>query len=628
SVEYAAALWDAATVERMIGHFDVLLRAALERPDTRISDLPLLTDAERTELEARARPAASFAADTSLHARFAAQAARTPGAVAVAFEGERLTYAELDARANRIAHHLLARGAAPGGLVGLCVERSLETVAGILGILKAGAAYLPLDPAYPDERIAHMLADSGARLVLTTAELALRAAGDGITPILLEEIGDGAIADPAISVDPDSLAYVIYTSGSTGRPKGVQVTHANVLRLFAATDAWFGFGADDVWTLFHSYAFDFSVWEMWGALLYGGRLVVVPFYVSRNPSAFRELLAREGVTVLNQTPSAFRQLMEAGVGKRANEFAATTTQSPPSRTGAPAGPAEREPAPASVAPGAATRAGTDDRQGSTGFHRESRSDFVPLLPRIHSPGRGKAETGSDSHLQPASDLALRYVIFGGEALDPASLRPWVERHGDEAPRLVNMYGITETTVHVTYRVIRREDVLAGSASPIGIPIPDLSVQVLDRRGRMVPAGVVGEMYVGGAGVARGYLGRPALTAERFVPDPYAATPGARLYRSGDLGRWTEVRECESARVREWNSPDDASPGTECTFALSHPRTFALEYLGRADDQVKLRGFRIELGEIESVLLEHPRVREAVVLARGSGDEKRLVAWVV
>ncbi|HEU4558056.1 MAG TPA: amino acid adenylation domain-containing protein [Longimicrobium sp.] len=518
-VEYAADLWEPETVKRMLGHFAVLINRALAEPETRLSDLPLLRPEERAELEARARPAASFAVDAPLHVRFAQQAARTPAAVAVTYEGTPLTYAELDTRANRLAHHLVSLGAAPGDLVGLCVERSLETVIGILAILKAGAAYLPLDPAYPDERIAHMLEDSGTRIVITTSDLQPRVAGDDVKRVVLDhdaaEIDAHPSEAPRVEVQPAALAYVIYTSGSTGRPKGVQVTHANVVRLFTATDAWFGFGADDVWTLFHSYAFDFSVWEIWGALLYGGRLVIVPFYVSRNPEAFYELVATERVTVLNQTPSAFRQLM------RADEDAV----------------------------------------------------------------RGGA----------ARDLALRAVIFGGEALDPASLRGWVERRGDDLPVLVNMYGITETTVHVTYRVIRRADVMAGSASPIGVPIPDLSVQVLDRRGRMVPVGVVGEMYVGGAGVARGYLNRPELTAQRFVPDP-AGDPNGRLYRSGDLARWL---------------PDGG-----------------LEFFGRADDQVKVRGFRIELGEIESVLLEHSQVREAVVLARGSGDEKRLVAWIV
>jgi amino acid adenylation domain-containing protein len=513
-LEYAADLWDRATVERLLGHFAVLLEAALAAPDTRISDLPLLAETERADLEARARPAASFAADTTLQARFAAQAARTPGAIAVTCDGASLTYAELDARANRVAHHLLALGAAPGDRIGLCVERSAEIVVGILAILKAGAAYLPLDPANPDDRIADMLEDSGARLVVTTAALAPRVSGDGVRAIPLDAARDAIGAYPSdapgVFADPDSAAYVIYTSGSTGRPKGVVVTHANVLRLFAATRAWFGFGGDDVWTLFHSYAFDFSVWEIWGALLYGGRLVVVPFYVSRSPEAFHALLCRERVTVLSQTPSAFRQL-----------------------------------------------AAVDDEAA-------------------------------------AGDLALRCVIFGGEALDPASLRGWIGRRGDERPALVNMYGITETTVHVTWRPICRADADAGSASPIGIPIPDLAVQLLDGRGRMVPVGVAGEMYVAGAGVAAGYLGRPALTAERFVPDPFGR--GARLYRSGDRARWL------------------ADGG--------------LEFLGRADDQVKVRGFRIEPGEIESALLEHPGVREAVVLARDEGDQRRLVAWTV
>ena len=270
-----------------------------------------------------------------------------------------------------------------------------------------------------------------------------------------------------------------------------------------------------MWTLFHSYAFDFSVWEIWGALLYGGRLVVVPFEVSRSPEDFYALLQDERVTVLNQTPSAFRQLM------RVDEEAA------------------------------------------------ARGEMRPL--------------------------ALRNVVFGGEALDPASLRGWVSRRGVDAPRLVNMYGITETTVHVTYRVITKEDVENGGGSPIGIAIPDLSVYVLDAKGQPVPVGVPGELYVGGAGVARGYLNRAELTAERFIDSPFVT--GERLYRSGDRVRWL------------------ADGG--------------LEYLGRIDQQVKIRGFRIELGEIEAALQQHDAVREAVVIAREDvpGD-KRLVGYVV
>jgi acyl-CoA synthetase (AMP-forming)/AMP-acid ligase II/2-polyprenyl-3-methyl-5-hydroxy-6-metoxy-1,4-benzoquinol methylase len=291
----------------------------------------------------------------------------------------------------------------------------------------------------------------------------------------------------------------------------VAVTHANVVRLFSATREWFDFNEDDVWTLFHSYAFDFSVWELWGALLYGGRLVIVPYLVSREPGAFYQLLLTEGVTVLNQTPSAFHQLMLAE--------------------------------PAEAAP-----------------------------------------------------LALRFVIFGGEALELQSLAPWFERHGDEQPLLVNMYGITETTVHVTYRPIRKTDLETANGSVIGERIPDLQTYVLDAAQQPVPIGVAGELYVGGSGLARGYLQRPGLTAERFVPHPWGEA-GARLYRTGDRGRYLANGE--------------------------------LEYLGRVDRQVKVRGFRIECGEIEAALAEHEAVHEAVVIAReDTPGDKHLVAYIV
>jgi amino acid adenylation domain-containing protein len=315
--------------------------------------------------------------------------------------------------------------------------------------------------------------------------------------------------NPQSGTLPDHLAYVIYTSGSTGRPKGVAVTHANVARLFKAAEAIFDFNERDAWTLFHSYAFDFSVWELWGALLYGGRLVVVPYWVSRSPEAFLDLLADRGVTVLNQTPSAFRQLQRAD-GER---------------------------------------------------------------PR---------------------DLMLRWVIFGGEALEPASLAPWFERHGDRAPRLVNMYGITETTVHVTWQVLESAD-CESAVSGIGRPLADLGAHILDGALEPAPIGVPGDLFVSGAGLARGYLRRPALTAERFRPDPFGVQPGARMYHSGDLARYG----------------DDGR----------------LHYLGRTDHQVKIRGFRIELGEIEARLAEHPAIAEAAVIARGEGDERHLAAYL-
>ncbi|HEU4885442.1 MAG TPA: amino acid adenylation domain-containing protein, partial [Longimicrobium sp.] len=425
-----------------------------------------------------------------------------------------LTYRELNERANQLAHHLRRSGVGPEVRVGISLERGLEMVVSILAVLKAGGAYVPLDPGYPAERLAFILADSATPVLLTREALrgALPARG-GVKVVSLdsaaEEIAAESVENPRSGAGPDSLAYVIYTSGSTGTPKGALIEHRNVARLFTATDPWFGFGPDDVWTLFHSYAFDFSVWEIWGALLYGGRLVVVPFDVSRDPEAFHALVRREGVTVLNQTPSAFRQFVRV-----------------------------------------------DGERGG--------------------------------------DLALRYVIFGGEALEPASLREWVERRGADTPRLVNMYGITETTVHVTYRPLTEADVFGGSGSPIGVRIPDLQLYVCDSALRPLPVGVPGELYVGGGGVARGYLNRPELTAQRFVENPFGA---GKLYRTGDRVRWL-------------------ADGT-------------LDYLGRLDEQVKIRGFRIELGEIEARLAEHQGVREAVVLAREDvpGD-RRLVAYVV
>ncbi|MCI0659314.1 MAG: amino acid adenylation domain-containing protein, partial [Acidobacteria bacterium] len=458
---------------------------------------------------------------------FEAQVERTPNAIAVTYEGERLSYRQLNTRANQLAHRLRSLGVGPESRVACSLDRSLDLVVAILGILKAGGAYLPLDLAYPKDRLAFMLEDSRAPVLLTQQRL-LEGLGTGDwglgTGVVCldadwERIAEESDQNPVSGVTADNLAYVIYTSGSTGRPKGVQVSHANVVRLFEATADWYRFDEHDVWTLFHSYAFDFSVWELWGALLYGGRLVVVPYWVSRSPESFHELLRQEQVTVLNQTPSAFRQLI------RAEETAA-------------------------------------------------------VAPRLGS-----------------GDLALRLVIFGGEALELQSLKPWFDRHGDERPRLVNMYGITETTVHVSYRPIRASDLEEGKGSVIGRAIPDLEVYVLDPQLRPAPIGVPGEMYVGGAGVARGYLNRPELCAERFIPDPYGGEPGARLYRTGDLARYLADGD--------------------------------LEYLGRIDQQVKIRGFRIELGEIEAVLATHPAIQEAVVLARDDKPgEKRLVAYLV
>ncbi|MFL5540379.1 MAG: amino acid adenylation domain-containing protein, partial [Longimicrobiaceae bacterium] len=539
---YDAERFAAADMRRMLDHFLALVHALADAGERPLAGVEMTSAEERAALLAAGAATASFEVARALPALFAGQAARAPTAVALTFGEESVTYAELDARANRLAHRLVKLGARPDALVGLCVERSVETVVGILGILKAGAAYLPLDPAYPEDRLAYMLEDSGTGIVVTTAALRDRLP-TAATILCLQCDADEIAAEPSdapsIDIHPESLAYVIYTSGSTGRPKGVQVTHANVVRLFAATEAGFGFGAQDVWTLFHSYAFDFSVWEIWGPLLYGGRLVVVPWEVSRDPAAFRALLRRERVTVLNQTPSAFRALAAVDEG------------------------------------------------------------------------------------EPEPLEALRFVVFGGEALQFESLRGWLDRYGPMRPRLVNMYGITETTVHVTRHVVTGRELRdATPASVVGTAIPDLRTYVLDAGGNPSPVGVPGEMHVGGAGLARGYLGRPGLTAERFVPDHLSGEAGARLYRAGDLARWPG-----SADARKSGRALDAREGQR-TSALPHSRTLGLEYLGRIDHQVKVRGFRIELGEIEAVLLAHPRVREAVVLPRGEGEAKRLDAYVV
>ena len=487
---------------------DSLADALERRPDTPLNSLAILTQDQRQHLLHSFNHSPQTYADSPLiHQQIEAHAAAHPDAIALRFEQQRLTYRQLNERANQVAHRLLAQGVRFDDRVAICVERGPEMIIGLLGILKAGAGYVPMDPAYPRERIAYTLQDSAPLAVLVQANT--RHLVGALAQIDLNGLRDESIVNPRLDLSPANLAYVIYTSGSTGQPKGVMIEHRQVARLFSATQHWFGFNRNDVWALFHSFAFDFSVWEIWGALTHGGQLLIVPQLVSRAPDECYALLCDAGVSILNQTPSAFRQLIAA------------------------------------------------QQQN----------------PQAHS---------------------LRQVIFGGEALEPGMLKPWYARALNAGTQLVNMYGITETTVHVTYRALEAADAQRVGTSPIGVAIPDLQLYVLDERREPVPIGVVGELYVGGAGVARGYLNRAELTAERFLTDPAS---GQRLYKTGDLGR-----RCADGSV---------------------------DYLGRNDDQVKIRGFRIELGEIEAHLASAEGVREAIVIAREDepGDQ-RLVAYVI
>ncbi|MFI1725225.1 amino acid adenylation domain-containing protein [Streptomyces sp. NPDC020489] len=484
------------------------LDGLLTRPDTPVDDLATRT-ADRT----------AHTGPTTLGGLFDAAARRDPTATAVtqcALDGgtRSLTYGELASAQHALASTLCAAGVGPGRRVAVAVPPCLDQVVALVAIVSAGGAYVPLDPAHPDERLEYVLADAAPQVVLVAAGQRERytrlLARAGVPAQVLVRGEEPPGTAPLPEVDPRDPAYVIYTSGSTGRPKGVVVPHSSVVTLLANTRPAMRFGPDDVWVQFHSYSFDFAVWELWGALAHGGELLVPEYGLTRSTVDFHRLVRERGVTVLNQTPSAFYQFIEA------------------------------------------------DRHAGE-----------PLP-------------------------ALRRIVFGGEALDLGRLRGWVERHGTASPELVNMYGITETTVHVTHRVLTDEDFARGDdSSPIGGPIPGLVTHLLDDRLRPVPPGRVGAIYVAGDQVALGYLGRPELTAGRFVADPFAGD-GSRMYHTGDLARRTLDGE--------------------------------LEFVGRADDQVQLKGFRIESGEVEAAIRQLDGVVDVAVTVAASGDH--LVAHVV
>ncbi|OBF13599.1 non-ribosomal peptide synthetase [Mycobacterium sp. ACS4331] len=512
TVEYRTDVFDAASVERLLAYLHRILLAITADSSQRLSFLNLLTeDDDRQLAEWENRTALVERAVASIPAAFAGQVANRRNAVALTFGERSLTYRELDEASNRVAHRLAEHGAAPGQRVTLLFSRSIEAIVAILGVLKTGAAYVPMDPAHPDARTAFVLADADPVAVVTTTTLRPHVDGHGVPIVDIDDERLATAPNAALPVPAaDDIAYLIYTSGTTGVPKGVAVQHRNVIELLESLGSDLEL-AGQVWTLAHSLAFDYSVWEIWGALLGGGRLVIVPEAVSRSPQDLLTLLVTEQVNILSQTPSAF-------YGLQAVEASA------------------------------------------------------PEL---------------------GQQLKLQTVVFGGEALDPQRLGSWLDQHAG-LPRMINMYGITETTVHASIREIVAADA-ARSGSPIGVPLSHLGFFVLGRYLKPVPVGVVGELYVAGGGLAVGYLGRPGLSASRFVACPFG-TAGMRMYRTGDLVRW---------------GPDGQ-----------------LEYLGRADEQVKIRGHRIELGEIQAVLAGLDGVEQAAVTAREDlPGEKRLVGYV-
>ncbi len=545
TVEYCTRLFKEKTIQRIIGYFKKITAAVSQSPGIQLLEIDLLSEDEKKQvLVDFNRMEAGYPKDKVLHQLFEEQAAQTPDQIALIgahesrFEGTRglaplsepvsITYKELNKKSNQLAAVLREKGVKPDTIAAMLLEPAIEMITGTLGILKAGGAYLPIDPDYPPERINYMIADSNTKLLVTTPGLSGKIKKLLIVNCQLLIVNEELPGCPGINNPPkeansvnnyqftinnlqlewNNLAYVIYTSGTTGRPKGMLIHHRNVVRLMKNDKFLFDFDSTDIWSLFHSYCFDFSVWEMYGALLYGGQLVIIPKMMARDTRKYLEVLKQKQVTVLNQTPSAFYHL------------------------------------------------------------------------------------SGEELKYPDQQLHIKYVIFGGEALNPAKLTAWKAKY--PATKLINMFGITETTVHVTFKELNPQD-MEMPMSNIGKPIPTLSTYIMDRHSRLLPVGTPGECCVGGEGVGRGYLNRPELTREKFMDNPYKSFE--KIYRSGDLIRFLENGD--------------------------------MEYLGRIDQQVKIRGFRIELKEIENQLLKHEDIKEAVVTDRvNPNGDRYLYAYII
>jgi amino acid adenylation domain-containing protein len=535
-LSYDVARFTPEAARRLVSGVEAALRGLVDAPARPLGAVSTLADDERATLASWAEgPSFDFIPEATLHGAFAAHAVRAPHAPAVEDGRARWSYAELDARSRRLAARLAAAGVRPGARVGVCMERSAAMVAAVLATVRAGAAYVPLDPAYPAERLAFMLADSGAAALLVDGDSPRFDAFAGL--VLRADEDDEAASEDAWAdreMGGEAEAYLIYTSGSTGLPKGTSVPHHAVLRM--AADPGFAPAPGDRVAQVTSTSFDPSAYEIWGALAAGAGVVVIGRETVLDPGALADALRGGGVTRMFLSTALFNQVARA---------------------------------------------------------------------------------------RPDAFSTLRQAIVGGEAVDAAAFRAVLAAG---CPELLNGYGPSEAAIYATTHAVRSADeVPEGAASvPIGRPVVGTRARVLDGAGRLAPLGAAGELCLGGAALAHGYAGRPALTAERFVPDPFADAPGARLYRTGDRARW---KECESANVRECESV--GSDETPRTFAPSHPRTSVLEYLGRTDTQVKVRGYRVEPGEVEAALRAHPGVHDAAVGARPDpAGTRRLVAWVV
>jgi len=522
-VVYNAEAFDKDFIASLIQCYTNILKKAELFLNQPIKNINILPDAQYHKVVHSFNAGKSYPSTKTIHQVFEEQAEKNPKHIAVSYNGTLLTYQELNAKANQLAHYLRQNEAvAPDTLITLCLVKNEQILIAILAVLKAGAAYVPLDPRSPDDRMRYMLQDTNSRVILTTsvhrqkiAILTQHSKADVIAidePLFTENLTEQPVKNPDVNISNDGLAYMIYTSGTTGNPKGVMQTHDNVVRLFAATEDFYHFNSDDIWILFHSYIFDFSIWEMWGALFYGGKLIIPTEEQTKDPNMLYHLCYNEQVTIFNQTPHAFYQFIDVAI------------------------------------------------------HKEK--------------------------------LPLKYVVFGGEALNTKRLKPWTQYYGSSQPKLANMYGITETTVHTTYKEIVPEDVDDGS-SCVGKALPDMKGYVLDAHLLPVPLGAAGELYVGGAGLARGYWNKPQLTQERFVGNPFQTVEEqteqchVKLYKTGDVVRWL---------------PDGE-----------------LEYVGRNDLQVKIRGYRVELDDIASNILEHPFISEAAVLAAEDAVKGKFLA---